>query len=127
MVGLVINFFLAPGADSMIKSHTSGGVTTNYSQSFQLKDAKCLCSMITLDDGLSESFQSQLLAGSAIKIPFRKLESIWSYIPTSATSGKFDVPMSRAYTRLCSLFASFVQAPPADGLSRRGRRRRHSQ
>ncbi len=30
-------------------------------------------------------------------------------------ASKFDVPMARAYTRLCTLFASFAQEPPAVG------------
>ena len=37
---------------------------------------------------------------------------MWSYIPNNIPS-KFSVPMSRTYTRLCSLFASFVQEPDA--------------
>ena len=55
------------------------------------------------------------MSGTALRIPIKKVESIYSYIPSSVTSGKFDVPMSRTYTRLCTLFASFVQEPPADG------------
>jgi hypothetical protein len=108
---LSISFYLAPGADSMIKSH--GGVT--YSQTFQLTDAKCMCSMMTIDDSLMESFQGQLINGSALRIPFKRIESMWSYIPSSATAQKFDISLARSYTRLCSLFASFVQEPPADG------------
>ena len=58
------------------------------------------------------SFQGQLLNGTALRIPIKKIESMWSYIPSNLPS-KFSVPMSRTYTRLCSLFASFVQEPDA--------------
>ena len=109
--GLVVNFFLAPTNESLIASH--GGTT--YSQQYRLKDVKAHCNMCTISDELMESFQGQLLAGTALRIPIKKVESIYSFIPSSVTSGKFDVPMSRTYTRLCTLFASFVQEPPADG------------
>ena len=56
-----------------------------------------------------ESYQASLLSGSALRIPLKKIESIYSYVPSSVTSGKFDVPLRRAYTRLCTLFCSFVK------------------
>ena len=71
--------------------------------------------MCTISDELMEVYQQQLLQGSPLRIPIKKIESMYSYIPSSVTSGKFDVPMSRAYTRLCTLWASFAQEPPADG------------
>jgi hypothetical protein len=109
--GLVVNFFLAPVNDSLIASHS--GVT--YSQSYRLKDVKAHVNMCTVSDELMESFQGQLLSGTALRIPIKKVESIYSYIPSSVTNSKFDIPLSRAYTRLCTLFASFTQEPPADG------------
>ena len=109
--GLTVSFFLAPGADSTIKSF--GGTT--YSQDYTLTEVKAHCTMCTIADELMESFQSQLLAGNPIRIPIKKLESMYSYVPTSATTSKFSIPMTRNYTRLAALFASFVQEPPADG------------
>ena len=74
---------------------------------YELQDVQAKCSMCTLDDSLQESFNSQLLQGSALRIPLKKMESIMSYIPASATSHNFDVPMSRSYTRLAQLYATF--------------------
>jgi hypothetical protein len=108
--GLTVSFFLAPGSESCIKSH--GGI--NYAQDYTLSDVKAHCAMQTIDDTLSESLQGQLLQGTALRIPFKKLESMWSYIPQGIPS-KFTIPMNRSYTRLCSLFASFVQEPAAEG------------
>ena len=107
--GLQVSFFCAPVDEALI---SSDGVT-NYSQSYQLKDVKATCQMCTISDELMESFQGQLLNGSALRIPYKKLESFYSYVPTSVTAGKFDIPMSRTYTRLCQIFASFVQEPSA--------------
>ena len=70
--GLVVNFYLAPVNDSLIASHN--GVT--YSQSFRLKDVKSLCSMCQISDELMESFQGQLLQGSSLRIPIKKIENL---------------------------------------------------
>jgi len=106
-LGLVINFYLAPANQSLI-SKAPVVDTTEYSQQYLLSDVRALCTMQTISDELMEGFMSQLVQGSALRIPIKKLESIWSYIPTN-TASRFDVPMSRTYTRLCSLFASFVR------------------
>ena len=102
--GLVINFFLAPVNESLIKKIGQA----NYSQDYRLTDVRGLCTMQTISDELMEGFLSQLLQGSALRLPIKKLESLWSYIPNT-TASKFDVPMSRSYTRLCTLFASYVK------------------
>ncbi len=67
---LVVNFYLAPAAESLILSH--GGTT--YSQTYLLRDVKALCSMCTISDELMESVQGQLLSGSALRIPMKKIE-----------------------------------------------------
>ena len=102
--GLTISWFLAPAADSTILSHAS----VTYSQDYKLTDVKAHCTLITLADELQESFNGQLLQGNPIRIPIKKLESMWSYIPTGIPS-KFTVPMTRNYTRLASIYASFAQ------------------
>ena len=70
--------------------------------------------MITLADELQDSFNSSLVSGSPIRISIRKLESMWSDIPTGIPS-KFTVPMTRNYTRLASIYASFAQEPTEAG------------
>ena len=107
---MTVNFYLAPGAESMIQSHA--GVT--YAQDFELTDAKAFCEMVTIDSSLMESLQGQLISGVALRIPIKRIESMWSYIPQGIPS-RFTIPMNRSYTRLCSLFTSFVQEPPAAG------------
>ena len=106
--GLVVNFYLAPVNQSLILKVPALSTTTTYSQKYLLTDVRALCTLQTISDELMESFMSQLVQGSALRLPYKRLESIWSYVPTSS-AGKFDVPMSRTYTRLCSLFASFVR------------------
>ncbi len=110
-VGLQVSFWLAPVNDSMIKSH--GGVT--YSQSYLLKDCKALSSMITLDSDLQESYNAALLAGTALRYSTKTIEPVWSYLANSSVSGASDVPMSRNYTRLSSLFATLAKEPARVG------------
>jgi hypothetical protein len=106
--GLSINLFLAPFADSLTKSGTTN------SMSYELSDVQAKCSMCTIDDSLQNSFNEQLIAGAALRIPIKKIESIYNYIPSSS-SNNFDCALSRNYTRLASLWATFAQEPLADG------------
>jgi hypothetical protein len=104
--GIECNFFLAPFSESLV---AGGGKTMKY----ELQDCQAKCSMLTLDDSLQDSFNSQLLSGASLRIPLHKLESIVSYIPSSATSHNFDIAMSRNYTRLASLYATFFHGEPS--------------
>ena len=93
--------FLAPFADSLVAAGSAN------SMSYELIDVKAHCSMCTLDDGIQDKFNEQLIQGSALRLPLKMVESIMSYIPASATSHNFDVAMSRSYTRLAQLYATF--------------------
>ena len=111
--GLVVNWFLADVNESLLGPTITGDSAT-YSQQYRLKDCKAFVDMMTISDQLQEEFNAQLLSGVDLKIPIKKIESIYSYIPSAVTNSKFDIPMSRAYTRLCTLFASFVKEPPGN-------------
>ena len=100
--------FLAPFAESLTKS-----ADTN-SMSYELSDVQAKCRMCTIDDSLMNAFQEQLLQGAALRIPIKKIESVYNYIAPTA-SNNFDVALSRNYTRLASLWATFAREPLADG------------
>jgi len=105
--GIEVNMFLATFADSLVADGT------NNTMKYELQDVQAKCSMCQIDDSLQETFNQQLLAGSALRIPLKKVESIMSYIPASATSHNFDVALSRNYTRLASLYATFFLGEPS--------------
>ena len=105
--GIEVNFFLASFSDSLIANGTTN------SMSYELIDVQAKCSMCTLDDSLQDSFNQQLLQGSALRLNLKKVESIMSYIPASSTSHNFDVAMSRSYTRLDQLYATFFHGTPS--------------
>ena len=105
--GIEVSLYLAPFADSLVAGGGSNSLT------YELIDVQAKCSMCTLDDSLQESFNQQLLAGNALRIPLKKIESIMSYIPASTTSHNFDVAMSRSYTRLAQLYATFFHGEPS--------------
>ena len=106
--GLVVNMFLAPFESSLTKSSTTNSLK------YELSDVQAKCSMCTIDDTLQNSFNEQLIQGAALRIPLKKIESIYNYIPSSS-SNNFDIALSRNYTRLASLWATFAREPVDDG------------
>jgi hypothetical protein len=110
--GLSINMYLAPFEDSLIR----GGTATSHTNSmiYELSDVQAKCRMNTIDDSLMESFQEQLVQGAALRLPLKKLDSVYNYVTPSA-SNNFDIALSRNYTRLASLWATFAREPLADG------------
>ena len=107
-MGLQVIFTLAPVAETLIKKVG----LVDYSQSYRLTDVKSLGSMMLLSDEIQDSFNSSLLSGTALRIPIKKLSSFWSYLSNTAAASVFDIPISRNFTRLASLYCSFVQEHP---------------
>ena len=81
---------------------------------YELSDVQAKCRMCTIDDQLMNAYQEQLLSGAALRIPIKKIESVYSYIPSSSANN-FDIALSRNYTRLASLWATFAREPAEDG------------
>ena len=104
--GLQLQLTIADPTDSLITQTTVNTVTTNYSTSFTLTDIKILADMCTLNDDLQASFNSALLSGQELRMPIKTWETVVNYLP-SDSAGNFDVPISKNYTRLASLFAIF--------------------
>ena len=105
--GIEVNMFLAPFSDSLIANGSTNSMT------YSLQDVQAKCSMMTIDDSLQEKFNEQLLAGSALRIPLKKVTSIMNYIAASATSHSFDIAMSRSFTRLAQIYATFFHGAPS--------------
>ena len=116
-MGLQLQLTIADPTDSLITQTTVGtggsAVTTNYSTSFTLTDIKILADMCTLNDDLQASFNSALLSGQELRMPIKTWETVVNYLP-SDSAGNFDVPISKNYTRLASLFAIFNKSMDAN-------------
>ena len=108
--GLSIQLQLAPAAQAVIASDGA----TNYSQTYALSDIKLLGDMMSLDGQLQESYTSAMLSGSSLKMPVKCFEVLKAYLPADS-NGSFDLPLSKNYTRLASLYAVFNRAEVAAG------------
>ena len=110
--GLQIQLTLSDPTDSLITRTTLNSTNTDYSTSYTLSDIKILADLCTLNDDLQASFNSALLSGQELRIPIKSWETVVNYLP-STSAGSFDVPISKNYTRLASMFAIFNKAMDA--------------
>ena len=74
---------------------------------------RLLADMGSLSGELQESYNAALLNGTALKIPIKSWECIVNFLPADS-AGSFDIAISKNYTRLATLFATFNQNPPND-------------
>jgi hypothetical protein len=91
---------VTPGVDSVF-------TTTNTSNDWQIENVQLKCDVCTLDNALQNNYDSHLLSGKNLPINYN------TYITQSqAISGQdVSVNVSRAITRLKSLFISFYKTP----------------
>ena len=77
-----------------------------------ISDVQCKCDLVTLDNGLENSYSEHVLSGKALPINYS------TYISQSqvVTDSTFNINVSRAVTRLKSIFMSMEGAhgPTAD-------------
>ena len=69
--------------------------------------------MVQLDSQLQESYNQMLLSGQSLRLVQKSWECVVNYLPADS-AGSFDLAISKNYTRLATLFATFNQADPAD-------------
>ncbi len=100
---------LAQAVQAMIIS--DNGAT--YSQNYTLADIRLLSDMCSLSGELQESYNAAFLSGASLKMPIKSWEALANYLP-SDSSDSLDVAISKNYTQMSVLFATFDQSPPAD-------------
>ena len=86
-----------------------GFTTANTSVSWQLSDVKLKCDIVTLDNSLQNNYDSHLLSGKSLPLNYN------TYIVQNQTisGSKVSVNMSRAISRLKSIFVSLYRTPAA--------------
>lgn len=109
--GLSVQMHLAPFSESLVANAALNSLK------YELLDVQCKADFCTLDDQIMNEFQEQLLSGSALRIPIKKIESVYQYLAASTTSFNFDCSLSRNYTRLCNLWATFAKEPAANSVN----------
>ena len=107
-MNMQIELTVQSGSDCC-RSGTSvaGGVTTTYTNLFEISDVIMRCDAITLDSQLQESYQQMSLTRS-LSIPYKT----WHHTVYSQTGNadSVTVAMQRSVSRLCTVFVTFMSA-----------------
>ena len=104
---LMFEFEVVNGATDAIvgKGADSGDAftATSTSEAWQIQDIRVVCDLVTLDSALQNSYAEHVLSGKPLPINYG------SYITQfqSLTSGDFAVSVTRAVSRLKSVFINF--------------------
>ena len=90
--------------DAIVGTGTGSSFTdTNTSKSWQIQDVRIVCDIVTLDSALQNSYAEHVLSGKALPINYGTYISQFQTI----TSTDFAVSVSRAVSRLKSVFINF--------------------
>ena len=115
---LMFEFEVVNGASDAIVGINSGLAYTdaNTSQKWQIQDIRIVCDLVTLDSALQNSYAEHVLSGKALPINYG------SYITQfqTITSADFAVSVTRAVSRLKSVFITFDHTPPDDSAATQG-------
>ena len=95
---------ITPGVDAVF-------TVANTSNDWQIENVQLKCDIVTLDNTLQNNYDSHLLSGKSLPINFN------TYITQSqaVTGQDVSVNVSRAISRLKSVFVSFYKSPPVVG------------
>jgi hypothetical protein len=109
---LMFEFEVVNGATDAIAGTNAGLAYTdaNTSKSWQIQDVRIVCDLVTLDSALQNSYAEHVLSGKALPINYG------SYITQfqTITSADFAVSVTRAVSRLKSVFITFDGTHPDD-------------
>jgi hypothetical protein len=109
---LMFEFEVVNGATDAIAGINAGLAYTdaNTSQKWQIQDVRIVCDLVTLDSALQNSYAEHVLSGKALPINYG------SYITQfqTITSADFAVSVTRAVSRLKSVFITFDGTHPDD-------------
>ena len=114
---MVIELELVSNAlDPILSSITASGIlpnianlefnTSNTSTTWQIRNVEAKCDLITLDNALDNSYAQHLLSGKSLPINY---QTFVSQLQTIENTQKPNVNISRALTRLKSVFVTLVK------------------
>ena len=115
---LMFEFEVVNGATDAIVGINPGlaYTDTNTSQKWQIQDIRIVCDLVTLDSALQNSYAEHVLSGKALPINYG------SYITQfqTITSADFAVSVTRAVSRLKSVFITVDHTHPDDSAATQG-------
>lgn len=114
---MVIELELVSNAlDPILSSITASGIlpnianlefnTSNTSTTWQIRNVEAKCDLITLDNALDNSYAQHLLSGKSLPINY---QTFVSQLQTIENTQKPNVNISRALTRLKSVFVTLIK------------------
>lgn len=114
---MVIELELVSNAlDPILSSITASGIlpnianlefnTSNTSTTWQIRNVEAKCDLITLDNALDNSYAQHLLSGKSLPINYH---TFVSQLQTIENTQKPNVNISRALTRLKSVFVTLIK------------------
>jgi hypothetical protein len=110
---LMFEFEVVNGATDAIAGVGDTLTAENTSTTFQIQDVRVVCDLVTLDSALQNSYPEHVLSGTSLKINYG------SYVTQfqTLTSSDFAVSVTRAVSRLKSVFINFDGNHTADAAS----------
>jgi hypothetical protein len=103
---LTLEFEIASLAtDPVVAGGGVGKYDDNVSTSWKIKDIRIICDVVTLDSGLQNSYAEHVLSGKSLPINYGTYISQFQSLGTDASN--FSVTITRAVTRLKSMFVNF--------------------
>lgn len=101
---LTLEFELVTSAvDAIVQPDGTTFTTDNTSTAWQIQDVRIVCDVVTLDSALQNSYAEHVLSGKALPINYGTYISQYQTV----TSGDFAVNVTRAVSRLKSVFVNF--------------------
>lgn len=97
--------------DPIVTKNASSQTTTfqsNISQTWQIQNVMLKADVVTLDNSLDNEYAQHLLEGKTLPISYNTYVSQLLSLQTS--SGNFTANITRSFTRLKSVFATFYQS-----------------
>ena len=104
---LTIELELVDKASEPIVGVAGGYTAANTSVTWKLENVQMKCDLCSLDNGLDNSYAEHLLSGKALPINYN---TFVSQMQTIANDPKVSVNVTRALTRLKSVFVTMVKA-----------------
>ena len=100
---LVFEFEVVNDAKEAIVGLGASFLAGNTSTAWQIQDVRIVCDLVTLDSALQNSYAEHVLSGKALPINYSSSVSQFQTL----TSGDFAVSVTRAVSRLKSVFINF--------------------
>ena len=107
---ITLEFEIVSGSTDAVVTPIAAGsafTPTNTSTSWQIQDVRIIADVVTLDNGLQNSYAEHILSGKSLPINY----STYITMLQSYTFPSINVSVTRAASRLKTVFFNFWRGP----------------